>query len=843
MYPISNEARKLFADSLRQVADIRFYGLDEEIHITDKDIVQGGLSLNRYCVSGSKIEIGSVIAGEIELRLNNSDGRFNNVKFEGAELFVQVGVKKWGAAKWENAVYHYIPFGYFTVDEAPRKLEVITLTALDRMMLFDKPVDMSKLSFPTTVEDLTIRICEICNVTLKTDLSTLPNHDYVIKTAPTTEDLTYRQILSWIAEITGTCGFMDWDGQLNLKWYTATDTVIDLKDRFDSDLQENAVQITGVQIVDDEEYTYLAGTADYAFNIEGNELIQNDPLSVAQSINAVVGGFSYIPVSATVKPMPHLYPLDMISFVDKSGNKHSSIITDYTFVLNASTQIEGKGETAAKTGYATANPLTKRESLIINKMHKDVNRQLNSREQYLLSLNETIVNSLGLYRSEETAVDGSTIYYYHDKPTKESSGVIYTFRAGGFAWTNDWNDGSPVWQSGMDRNGNAVLQVLSSYKISADQILADSITADKIKVDDLKIKKVYSQNGKICLSEVVDEWLSIGGDGTWNYSSVKIYAGLDISIGEYASYNRRLYFSTITRDVHPGLKNDWDLGTIDLPFGHIRGEFVECEYVRCSENIGFTNATGGVIASLNGTSIGESSQYWDNAYISKIYLASNCYLDASFGKLRINGTAIGEPSPDMSGEEVKMGGDSIACIVATTAKELRPSSSSSIYTFSLGSSSYYWDNAYADKIYLRSGCYLSANNSNELCVNGTSIMSAVEGDLSNKDVKFGGSASTYIIANTSRELRPSSSSTSYDNTCYLGTSSYYWQCAYIGSDTVKIGSTTSSKVGFFNGTATRQQTLSTTSQNMSFSSATSSNYLTILNNLVGILKKYGLITT
>jgi hypothetical protein len=39
------------------------------------------------------------------------------------------------------------------------------------------------------------------------------------------------------------------------------------------------------------------------------------------------------------------------------------------------------------------------------------------------------------------------------------------------------------------------------------------------------------------------------------------------------------------------------------------------------------------------------------------------------------------------------------------------------------------------------------------------------------------------------------------------------------------------------------QTLSTTSNNMGYSAATASNYLYIINNIVGILKKHGLIKT
>ena len=106
---------------------------------------------------------------------------------------------------------------------------------------------------------------------------------------------------------------------------------------------------------------------------------------------------------------------------------------------------------------------------------------------------------------------------------------------------------------------------------------------------------------------------------------------------------------------------------------------------------------------------------------------------------------------------------------------------------------------------------------------------------------MGGSTSYYITANTSRELKPSTSSTLYP--FYLGTTSLYWHYAYLGSVQVKIGSSASSKIGFFAGTPVARQTLSSTTQNMGYSTATASNYLKILNNLVGILVKYGLIGT
>lgn len=517
-YPISQEALDLFTTPYRQVVDISFYGLNDELHITDEDIVLGGFSVNRYSVSGSKIEIGSVVAAEIELKLNNSDGRFNSVLFEGAEMYIRVGTKKWDAHRWEKAEYHYVPFGYFTVDEAPRKLEIITLTALDRMVLFDKTVDMSLLPFPMTVNNLLSRICDICNVTLGTDIYTLPNHDYVVQEAPISDDLTYRQLLSWIAELTGTCGFIDWDGHLILKWYEPTDTTLTVRERFDSDLEENAVVITGVQVVTEEEI-FLEGDDGYALNIESNELIQHDYREVAQALYSVLGGFSYTPFSATVKPMPHLYPLDIITFVDKHGAGHTTIITDYTFSLNTSTALEGKGETATRSGYASANPLTKRESAIINSIKKGQNDTLNDRVQTVLAFNELISNALGLYVTPVEQNDGSTIYYLHNLPELEESKVIFTMTAGGVAWTSDgWNDGKPIWSYGATTAGDALFRMLSAEGIEVSKVGEDynieitpkafriyyrDMLVTNIEADEMAIPKAiftsYAQCGRVRL--------------------------------------------------------------------------------------------------------------------------------------------------------------------------------------------------------------------------------------------------------------------------------------------------------------------------------------------------------
>lgn len=138
-----------------------------------------------------------------------------------------------------------------------------------------------------------------------------------------------------------------------------------------------------------------------------------------------------------------------------------------------------------------------------------------------------------------------------------------------------------------------------------------------------------------------------------------------------------------------------------------------------------------------------------------------------------------------------------------------PSSTTSLY-FNIGSSSYPVQKIYAKEIY----------------IDGTKVVvgSSTNTDFSGKETKLGGSSSYYIKATTANQLCPSTSS-SY-NAFYLGTPSYYWHYAYIGSTETHIGNSSSSKIGFFGKTAVSQKTVS--------SSAT-------VATLISALKEYGLI--
>lgn len=479
MYKVSPTIIELLNKNYRQIVKISVSGKNGNFVITESEILQGSLQIDRYCVSGSKIEVGSAIAAELSFDLKNDNGKYDNTVFEGAELYVQIGIKDWTVTG--TTPTYWIPCGHFIIDTPPRHKTIIKVSALDRMMLFDRLVDRSRLSFPMTVEDLLSRICSICGVTMVSNLTKLVNRTYTIKECPEDASITYRTLLQWCTALMGACAFMNSDGNLEIKWYEPTGITITPSERYDSDMYENDISISGVYFKDNEEgKEYIAGSDSYCLDLSSNELIQGYQQLVVDTLYVALKDFAYRPYEASVKPMPYLYPMDKISYVDSKGVTHSTIVTNVNFVMNQNTKIAGKGETAQNESYDKNNGLTKQQAAILEVIRKKVESGITSREQAALEMNRLLANSMGLYRTEVKQDDGSTKYYFHDGQTPETSNIIYTFQANGFAWTKHWNNGNPIWEYGMTKDGNALMNVLAAYKITADYIEVGSITADKI---------------------------------------------------------------------------------------------------------------------------------------------------------------------------------------------------------------------------------------------------------------------------------------------------------------------------------------------------------------------------
>ena len=517
MYPIQSAAKALFDAEQRQV--IRITGVDKNgtpINITEANIMQDGFSIDRYSCNGKKLEIGTAIASELSLKLDNRLGQFDNIYFEGAELFVEIGVVNWGAAPvdWttnanqtvttnngekiqfdiSNAIY-WIPCGYYTPDEQPRRLSTISLKALDRMTKFDivqhallpwtdnngnvmtdnelNPFYFcTELSFPTTIQGLVEQACFVCGVPLETDLSTLPGHNIAIASMPVVQGvITFRNLIQWCAGIMATNAWIDWDGKLRFSWYNNnTGYTSTIANRFDSDLYENDIQITGVVFTDiDEDKTlYIAGTDTYALDLSGNALISAESAQVIlNGIYEVVHNYAYRPFTASLVTAPYLWPMDRVTFTDKGGSGHVTTLTNVNFTINNNTTIASVGETIQTNSYASPNSFTSEQASVLQKM-----RRVGS---------EDLHNAVDNATAQITGANGGCIRYIYDDNGKLTEIVILD--------TDDIATATKVWRwnsggLGYSENGYAgpyTLAMTQDGAIVADFITAGTMSADLIR--------------------------------------------------------------------------------------------------------------------------------------------------------------------------------------------------------------------------------------------------------------------------------------------------------------------------------------------------------------------------
>ena len=571
MVNVSQDIIKSFNEGNQQTALIEVTAGSKTFTITEADIIQGGLKIDRYCVTNSKIEVGSAVASELSLKLRNYDGKFNNVSFEGAVLNVKIGIKLssvlegatlgkgilgrmiLGSASSDQDIA-YVPCGLFIVDTPPRKLSTISISALDYMVLFDREVNASALSFPIHVDALIQKICSICNVTLATDVSVLPNHYFSIGGLPdTNQTLTYRQLLQWCAQLTGTCAFMDGSGRLVLKWYEQTGVTITASERYSSDMLENDITITGFTCDDGKGNTYLSGTADYTLDLSDCGFLTNAYDGVLKELQAARGGFAYRPYSATIKSAPYLFPLDMIRYKDKGGVVHDTIVTNVTLALNCNTAISGAGETITSSSYTqSTSGVTSQQAATDRANLEKINQtatQTNQNKQDLtqfrteyssdLERTNTAIEARVTKETYQTDMAGvstridkaeSEISQYADEiQTKVSKGDIAST-------INQTAQSVQIEASKINLKGAVTTEDISANGLNAKVIQAGTITATEIKADTITA-------GNIASGQIIRMLWQNATAGTESYNG----APLPFQMSTFPAQSINLEFSDISQ--------------------------------------------------------------------------------------------------------------------------------------------------------------------------------------------------------------------------------------------------------------------------------------------------------
>ena len=488
--------------------------LSDATHVTlgTDDIIQNGFVLEDGISSPNTLQLGCACIKQLSLILNNYEGKFRGVDFTGAVLTCSVGLELSDDTK--ESVF----LGTYTVDEATDNGNTINLTALDDMNKLDRPYSESTLSYPATLAQILRDCCSSCGVLLQTQ--TFLNSTYRVLTRPEDQNLTFRQMVSYVAQLAGCWARINSNNRLVLDWFDFDrfsvegpdlDGNVDTADgnNYDCDgglflspiygegshlvlqpaeldqlqsatIANTDIIVTGVQIVpdNDEEPIYLSGKEGYVISIENNPLIQSDYANLVGSIWDKIYGLQFRPCQVSSRGDPSWEAGDVAYVTDAKGIKHRTVISNLSYSIDGWEKISADAETVSRKQSSYSN-----NTKIVQVARKVADKQLSDYDLQAKNLNDLMANSMGFYQTKQTQPDGSVVAYLHDKPTLEESVTIWKNTAEGFAVSTD---GGITWGAGMDANGNAVVNVLSAKGINADWIKTgriESSTNPKIYFD------------------------------------------------------------------------------------------------------------------------------------------------------------------------------------------------------------------------------------------------------------------------------------------------------------------------------------------------------------------------
>ena len=124
--------------------------------------------------------------------------------------------------------YEYLSRGVFIADRPVRvKSRIIEVSGYDLMTLFDKDMSDFEISYPATAIQILDAVCVYCGVTNNVNPNFL-GHDLTFEEDPLIwQNVTARQVVSWIAEAAGRNARINKDGGLEFVWFTETGLTID----------------------------------------------------------------------------------------------------------------------------------------------------------------------------------------------------------------------------------------------------------------------------------------------------------------------------------------------------------------------------------------------------------------------------------------------------------------------------------------------------------------------------------------------------------------------------------------------------------------------------------------
>lgn len=351
MYDVS-DSFKIAMKKSAQKRSLR--GTIAGIDFTQNNVLQGTFSITNQCSNSSDIQIGQTYVGELKATFRGVNIQRNSWK--GKEI-----VPYQGLYIDEKGAFEEVSLGHYFVDSANWSRAGVSVTAYDAMSKFDKELKINSSS--GTWYDFVSFCCSQCGVEFalsNEDAKKFVNANNVLEIYPENEMETYRDLLSWCAQVAGANAMMNRDGKLTLKAYGGE--VCDIfndRQRLDGgSISDFNTYYTGISFADLGKQTtsYYAAEHDdgLTMNLGGNPLLQlgSDKEVEARRTNVLnaVQNINYTPMTIKINT-PFVY--DLMDVIELEGGIvgndciTKSTITKYTWQFAGDFEIVCSGSNPA----------------------------------------------------------------------------------------------------------------------------------------------------------------------------------------------------------------------------------------------------------------------------------------------------------------------------------------------------------------------------------------------------------------------------------------------------------------------------------------------------------------
>lgn len=428
---------------------------------------------------GSGFPLGVALSKQIEINLDNTDDRFSSYDFYGAVFTLYT------EADLPDGTTERVLEGKFTVIDSVSPGDVLEITAYDNMYKLDSDY-VSSLTYPATLQQIWNEMCSYYDLT--NGSPSFANNDFAVLSAPT--GLTGRELAGYIAQMAIGNAVCDENGRLCIKSYDftpfdTTETVspddietesgVHILSDFATapDIGTDNVSITGIiTTVEDEESSegtaLVYGTDVYALSISNPLITGKESTAIAMIGDALIG-VTVRPFSGKFSPNPSIEIMDLVYIVDRKDNVYPSFITENNFEYLGNSDLSNGLESPERNRSTYSGNATE----VYRRLQQQINNQKTSFEEAVDNLENQLQNSSGLYETDEAQPDGSTIYYFHNKPTLEESDTIIKITSQALAISTDGGESYPV---GITVDGDAIVAILQTIGVNADWIDTGALT-------------------------------------------------------------------------------------------------------------------------------------------------------------------------------------------------------------------------------------------------------------------------------------------------------------------------------------------------------------------------------